>query len=80
MTRRDFLISDSGYVYLQAIRKPGGAVPLDIARRLGHISDLLGEQTRRGELVRNWWTRYLGDIERQLSAVKRPPNRRFDFV
>lgn len=79
MTRDGFSISDSGYVYRRTKSKRGLGTRVDAAPRLGHISDLLRERTPRGELVRNWWTVYVAELEKQFpSAIAdgRSPDKR----
>lgn len=69
MTRNGFSISDSGYVYRRTKSKRGLGTRVDAAPRLGHISDLLRERTPGGELVRNWWTVYVAELEKQFPSA-----------
>lgn len=69
MSHTRLTISDSGYVYGRKRSNRGMKVRCEAERRLGHISELLRERTSRGELVRDWWTSYLADVDRQFSSV-----------
>jgi hypothetical protein len=59
--KRQFVISDSGYLYECTTHKgrchcaPGG----NGTRRLGHISQLLNDSGHLGKAIRKWWSAYL---------------------
>ena len=63
MSETDIEISEAGYVYAR-IRPRSRRQSRVVAgkRLLGHISELLNEQSPRAKLIRRWWQRHLGRI------------------
>jgi hypothetical protein len=59
MRREQFQINEAGYVYVRARSRTR-----QFGRRqtLGHISELLSEESIRGRSVKRWWDRYLRHI------------------
>ncbi len=64
-----FLIDEAGYVYERTNpRRLGKCAPGNKGTRLlGHISDLLREQTQLGKAVSRWWPSF---IERSYQSVR----------